>query len=62
MQKVKLLIERKEILKSIMKDKSRLQSTSTEKYYEQNFEEVKELEEQRLCYMCRKSTFDGISE
>ena len=47
MQEVKLLSERQEILKGMVEDKLRLQSRATEKYYEQIFEEMKELEEKK---------------
>ena len=45
MQEVKFLSERQEILKGTVEDKIRLQSRATEKYYEQVFVEMKELEE-----------------
>ena len=45
MQEVHVLSERQEILKSTMEDKIRLQSRATDKYYDQIFEEKKELEE-----------------
>ena len=57
-----ILSERQEILKGMVEDKIRLQSRATDKYYEQIFEEVKELEEKnqkRLCHLCRKSTMCG---
>ena len=59
MQEVKLSSERQEVLKGMVGDKKiRLQSGATEQYYEQIFEETKELEEKeikkRLCYLCRK--------
>ena len=47
MQEVKLLSKRQEVLNSLLEDKIRLQSRATEKYCEQNFEEMKELEEKR---------------
>ena len=40
MQEVKLLSERQEVLKGMVKDKIRLQSTTTEKYYEKIFREL----------------------
>ena len=46
-QKVKLLSERKEVLKSMVEDKIWLQRRATAKYYEQIFEEMKELEEKK---------------
>ena len=52
---VKLLSDRREILKGMVEDKIRLQSRATEKSYEQIFEEVKELEEKhqkRPCHLC----------
>ena len=45
MQEVKLSSERQEVLKDMVEDKIRLQSGATKKYYEQIFEEMKELEE-----------------
>ena len=47
MQEVKLLSERQEVLKGMVEDKIRLQSRATEKYNEQIFEEMKELEEKK---------------
>ena len=44
MQEVKLLSERQEILKGMVEDKIILQSRATEKYDEQIFGEMKELE------------------
>ena len=46
-QEVKLLSERQEVLKGMVEDKIRLQSRATEKYFEQIFEEMKELEEKK---------------
>ena len=42
-----LLSERQETLKGTVRDKSRLQSRATEKYYGQIFEEMKGLEEKK---------------
>ena len=47
MQEVKLLSERQEMLKGMIEDKIRLQRRATEKYYEQIFEDMKELEEKK---------------
>ena len=47
MQEVELLSERQETLKGMVRDKSRLQSRATEKYYDQIFEEMKGLEEKK---------------
>ena len=47
MQEVKLLSERQEALAGMVEDKNRLQSNATEKYCEQIFEEMKELEEKK---------------
>ena len=47
MQEVKFSSERQEILKGMVEDKIRLQRRATEKYYEQIFEEMKELEEKK---------------
>ena len=47
MQEVKLLSEKQKILKGMVEDKIRLQSRAREKYYEQIFEEMKELEENK---------------
>ena len=46
-QEVELLSERQEVLKGMVEDMIRLQSRATEKYYEQIFEEVKELEKKK---------------
>ena len=51
----------KKYSEGMVEDKIRLQR----KYYEQIFEEMKELEERsqkRLCYLCRKAQFDEISQ
>ena len=64
MQEVKLLSERKEVLKDMVEDKIRLPSRTMEKYYDQIFEEM-ELEEkksERLHYLCRKLRFMKKSE
>ena len=45
MQEVKLLSEGKDVLKGMVEDKIRMQSRASEKYYEQIFEEMRELEE-----------------
>ena len=42
-----------------MEDKIRLQSGATKKYYEQIFEEMKELEESKSKVALRKSTLCG---
>ena len=47
MQEVKLSSERQEVLKGMVEDKIRLLCRATEKYYEQIFEEMKELEEKK---------------
>ena len=47
MQEVNVLNERQEILKNTVGDKIRLQSRATEKYYDQMFDEIKELEEKK---------------
>ena len=47
MQEVKLLSERQDFPKGMIKDKRRLQSRANEKYHEQIFEEMKELEEKK---------------
>ena len=47
MREVKFSSERQEVLKGMVEDKIRLQSRATEKYYEQIFEEMKELEEKK---------------
>ena len=52
----------KRYLKSMVEDKIRLQSRATEKYHEQIFEEMKELEKRnhkRLWNLCRKSKICG---
>ena len=63
MQEVKLLSERQDILKDMVEDKTWLQSGATEKYYEQLFEEMKELEgkksEEALLLVQKKTTIDG---
>ena len=46
MQEVKLSSERQEVLKGMVEDKIRLPSRTTEKYYDQIFEEM-ELEEKK---------------
>ena len=46
-QEVTLLSERQESLKGMVGDTIRLQSRATDKYYEQFFEEMKELEEKK---------------
>ena len=65
MQEVKLLSERQEVLKGMVEGKIRLQSRATEKYNEQIFEEMKELEREEVkgkpCYWYRKST-EAISK
>ena len=47
----------------MVEDKIRMQSRAAEKYYDQIFEEMKELEEKKseegLCYLCRKSLIYG---
>ena len=62
MQEVKLLSERQEVLKGMVGEKIRLLSRATAKYYEQMYEEMKELEGKKLCSWRRISTFDEISE
>ena len=42
MQEVKLLSERQDVPKGMVKDKRRLQSRANEKCHEQSFEEMKE--------------------
>ena len=39
--------ERQKVLKGLVEDKIRLHSRATEEYYEQIFEEMKELEEKK---------------
>ena len=66
MHDVKLLSERQEVLKGMVEDKIRLQSRATEKYYEQIFEEMKELEEKKskeaLLLVQKKAHFVEKSE
>ena len=60
MQEVKLLSEREEVLKGMVEEKIRLQSRATEKYSEQIFEEMKELEEKKskeALFFVQKNTF-----
>ena len=47
MQEVKLPSERQEVLAGLVEDKSGLQSSATEKYFETIFEEMRELEEKQ---------------
>ena len=47
MQEVKLLSERQEVLKGMVEDNIRLQSKATDKYDEQIFQEMKELDERK---------------
>ena len=50
----------KKLLKGMVEDKVRLQSRATENYYEQIFEEMKELEEKKskeALLLVQKSTF-----
>ena len=65
MQEVKLLSERQEALKGMVEDKIRLQSRATEKYCEQMFEEMKELEDKKskeaLLLVQKKAHFDASS-
>ena len=63
MQEVKLLSGRQEVLAGLVEDKSRLQSKSTEKYYETIFEEMRELEEKKskeALVLVQKTHFDTI--
>ena len=46
-QEVNLLSERQDIFRGMVEDKIRMQSRATEKYCEQIFEEMKELEEKK---------------
>ena len=66
MQEMKLLSERQEVLTCLVEHKIRLQSRATEKYCEQIFEEMKELEEKEskeaLLLVQKKAHFDTISE
>ena len=48
MHEVQVLSDRQQMFKSTMKDKLRLQSRATEKYHDQIFEEIQELEEKIL--------------
>ena len=65
-QEVKLLSERQEVLKGMVEDKIRLRTRATEKYYEQIFEEMKELEQTEVkgsVLTCtEKAQFDAISK
>ena len=66
MQEAKLLSERQEVLKGMVEDKIRLQSRATEKYYEQIFEEMKEVGREKvngsLVARAEKAHFDVISK
>ena len=46
-QEIQVLSERQEILKSPMEDKLKLQSRANERYHDQIFEEIKELEQKK---------------
>ena len=46
-QEVNCLSERQEIIRGMLEDKFRMQSRATDKYYDQIFEEMKELEEKK---------------
>ena len=61
-QEVNYLSERRETFRGMVEDKIRMQSRATENYFDQIFEEMKELQERnqtRLCYLCRKSSIYG---
>ena len=66
MQDVKLSSERQEVLQGMVEDKIRLRSRATEKYYEQIFEEMEELEgkksKEALRLVQKKTYFDEILE
>ena len=46
-QEIQVLTERQEIFKSTMEDKLKLQSRANERYHDQIFEEIKELEQKK---------------
>ena len=53
-------MKEKKVLKGLVEDKIRLQSRATEAYYEQIFEEMKELEEKKsweALLLVQKNTF-----
>ena len=65
-QEVKLLIERQEVLKGMVEDEISLEIIAIEKYCEQIFEEMKELQEKKskeaLLLFQKKAHFDTISK
>ena len=65
-QEVNCLSERQEIFRGMVEDKIRMQGRATEKYYDQIFEEMKELEdkksEEALLFVQKKVRFMERSE
>ena len=58
MQEMKLLSDRQEILKGMVEDKIRLPSRTTEKYFDQIFEEMELEEKNHRCSTIVQKNYD----
>ena len=61
-QEIQVLSERQEIFKNTMEDKLRLQRRETERYHDQIFEEIKELEEKKSEESLRMVQMRGMKQ